>query len=284
MVADVSVYRRPESQVYQYKFLFRGTRYRGTTGQRPLDAARRFEIKEKNRVRETVAGIAPAVQTSGPSFQDFAELYYRDREKQVKRPDRIEDLTRVALTFWGKAPAGVAPTPAAPYHHLVLTDVVRDPQWLLRWEEWLALEKPVKERTWTTSTGRTVPMPRRAATVTWSAQTKNQYRSWLSGMFKLALSPAYRLQTGIVTNPVAGMYRDPRRGREVAITVEDLRAILAVAAPHLRLAIAIGVLAPKLRESNILALEYRRHIDRGYQFITIAEHKTDGSTLGRHGP
>jgi integrase len=41
-----------------------------------------------------------------------------------------------------------------------------------------------------------------------------------------------------------------------------------------RLALAIGALAPKLRLGNILALERARHLDASLQFITVHQHKT----------
>lgn len=228
------------------------------------------EAAAKKRVRQQAAGIAIERPTDGPSFTDWAEIYFAHAEKTLRRPDRVEHLTRSALRFWGRRPASEEGQPkdaSRPYHDLRLTDVVRDPSWLLRWEEWL--ESPKLEA----GRGKTFAhlKPQRRLM---SAQTKNQYRSWLSQMFQLAISPAYRLQTGVVTNPTIGTWRDPTVGREVIITVDDLKAILAVSAYHLRLAIAIGTLAPKLREGNILVLEYDKHISRDFRTIRVDSHKT----------
>lgn len=265
----MTVIRRPDSPVWHYKFVYQGTRYRGTTGQMSKRDAEAFEADVKRRVRRLAAGIETERPGEGPRFQDWAEIYYLDAAAKVKAPDRIKDLTRVGLRFWGARPAGEAPDPTRPYHDLRLTDVVADPSWLLRWEEWLASTKLDAPRTGKRFAK--VPLRKRV----WSAQTKNQYRSWLSRMFHLAMSPAYRLQTGILSNPMVGTWRDRARGRQVVINVDDLLAIMNAASYHLRLAIAIGMLAPKLREGNILSLRYDTHIDPDYRYIRLDDHKTD---------
>jgi hypothetical protein len=164
------------------------------------------------------------------------------------------------LRFWGAKPSGKNPKNPAiagePYHDLRLGDPITDPSWIVRFEEW---------------------MDARGV----AGQTKNQYRSTIRQMYQLALQPKWRVKTGVQTNPMDGIYRDRPGAREVTVTPEELRAILQHASYHLRLALAIGALAPKLRLGNILALEWGVHVDRAMQFITVRQHKTVGKTRGR---
>jgi len=55
----------------------------------------------------------------------------------------------------------------------------------------------------------------------------------------------------------------------VTISVEDLRGWLKNASYHIRLAVAIAALAPKLRLANVLALTWQEHIDPDFHFITV---------------
>lgn len=277
----MSVFRRPGSPVWYYEFEHKGVRYRASTGQLIENDARAVEAKERLRVRRDAAGVGDPEPAASVTFTEWAEHYYlhvKDRLK-LKRPDRIEQLTRSALRFWGARPAGEVgqpSDPSRPYHNLRLIDVVNDPTWLRRWDDWLAMPKREAPRLRRGSNLRVGAKPR---LVTWSAQTKNQYRSWLAQMFHLATHPTYREATGIIQNPTAGMWRDRAVGREVTITVDDLNAILAVSAEHLRLAISIAILAPKLRLSNILGLRWKDIID-DYRYLRIAQHKT-GHATGR---
>ena len=68
--------------------------------------------------------------------------------------------------------------------------------------------------------------------------------------------------------------------RMVTISLEDLRSWLANASYHVRLAVAIAALAPKLRLANVLALTWKEHIDPDLRFITVHRHKT-ATTLQR---
>lgn len=111
-----------------------------------------------------------------------------------------------------------------------------------------------------------------------SGQTKNQYRSVVSQMFRLAASPAYRKRTGILANPFAGIVRDRTVERTTTVTVDELRRWLAHASYHVRLAVAIAALAPKLRLANILGLRWREHLDEALTFITVSRHKTVHAT------
>ena len=58
-----------------------------------------------------------------------------------------------------------------------------------------------------------------------------------------------------------GVPRDRPGRRTVILTPAELRTFLSVASYHVRLAVAIGALAPKLRLGNILALRWDRHLD-----------------------
>jgi len=248
----MTVYRPNDRASYEYDFWFRGRRYRGSTHQIRKDLADAVESDLKRRLREQVAGV-PMAPSDTPRFQDFAETYYERASKRVARPERIDDLLRVVLRFWGAKPerehGKIKIVAGEPYHDLCLGDVVADPYWLVKFEDWLEA--------------------RGAA-----GQTKNQYRSVISQMFRLASSPAYRKRTGILTNPLAGIERDPQNRRTTTVTTSELRAWLSYASYHIRLALAIAALAPKLRLANVLALEWARHLDRDLRYITVHQHKT----------
>ena len=109
-------------------------------------------------------------------------------------------------------------------------------------------------------------------------QTRNHYRSVMSRMYRAAMLPRFRKQTGVMQNPFAGTPRDITTERIVTVTVDELRRWVQQAAYHVKLAVALGALAPKLRLANILALSFDDHIDSDLRFITVADHKTD-----RHG-
>ena len=54
----------------------------------------------------------------------------------------------------------------------------------------------------------------------------------------------------------------------------DLRSWLTHASYHVRLAVAIAALAPKLRLANVLALTWQEHLDPELRFITVRQHET----------
>ena len=87
-----------------------------------------------------------------------------------------------------------------------------------------------------------------------SPQTRNHYRSVLRGLYRTALLPAYRVASGVIQNPFRDVPRESVVERTVTISLEDLRSWLAHASYHVRLAVAIAALAPKLRLANVLAL------------------------------
>jgi integrase len=135
------------------------------------------------------------------------------------------------------------------YHDLRLGHPIADPQWIERFEMWMRVRGV-------------------------SGSTRNSYRSALSGMYRLALRPRYRQQTNVTTNPFADIDRDPQRTREVTLTLEQLRAWIAAAPTHVRVALAVGALAPKLRLAQVLALRFDAHLDPALTRITFEQHKT----------
>jgi integrase len=262
----VTVYLPSDARTWRYSFYFQKKRYWGSTGQSTEEGATRFEAALRERLRREfeeaqirrAAGLAPTDTIEPPSLTDWAEIYLAHVEQlvakgKILRPERIEDLVRVALRFWGRRPSGKDPRNAIiegePYHDLVLTEPVSDPDWIVKFEAWLDA--------------------RGAA-----GQTKNQYRSVMSQMYKLALQPTWRKKTGVQVNPFAGIYRDDANERDVTISREELRRLLEHASYHLRLAVAIGALAPKLRLMNILQLRWSTSFDADLQFITVRRHKT----------
>jgi len=255
----MSVYKR--GGVYWMHFLYRGTRVQRTTGQVTKDAAQAVERQTRDTLRQQAHGVAVGPAHS-PTFQDWVEIYAEHAARTVTRPERIDDLLRGLLRFFGTPPKTAPREPGAPYHDLRLGDVVNDPTWLLKWETWLRAPKPDR----LDKTGQ--------RTRVWSGQTRNQYRSTLSQLFTLAMKPHWRALTGITTNPCAGLDRDRRRRRTVAIDRADLGLIISQASYHLRLAIAIALLTPKLREGNILALRFDRHFSKDLAWLTVREHKT----------
>lgn len=255
----MTVFRRArtggKSDIYSYDFWVHGERYRGSTGQIAKDAAKQWERREQDKIRRLRAGLH-ADASATPTFQDWAEEAYEIHARRVSRPDRVEFLIRSILKFWGRVPKpsdGIPIDQTAPYHDLYLGDVITEPYWLERFEQWMAS---------------------RAL----SAQTKNHYRSMLSVLFKIACEPAQRERTGLVTNPVSGIHRDKTTGKKVTLTADEIRRWLAVAPDHLKRAVTIGALAPALRLQNILSLEWKPHVDLDARQITVWNHKTARKT------
>lgn len=266
----MSVYRPTHGRTYAYDFYFRKVRYRGSTGQLRKEDAERWEKREQLRIAQAVGGVAPFTREATPRFQDWAEIYYRHAAKTMKRPDRVEALLRVVLRFWGARPAAGKGQvlEGMPYHDLRLGDPLIEPAWLVRFEAWLdALPRYQTQGT----------RLQLVAGVGRSGQSRNQYRSVLSQLYVLAARPDWRAQTGIVQNPFAGVPRDATRRRTVALEAEELRRLVQCASYHVRLCLAIGVLAPKLRLANILGLRWAQ-IDSRLDWMTIRAHKTEHHT------
>lgn len=261
----MSVYLR--GRVYWYKFQIDGRPYRGTTRQHIKSDAEEFEDELKRKIRRRRGGL-PALPEHAPRFAEWAEIYYAHVvARGDKRPDRTEILLRVILRFFGARPSGAnpknPPIEGEPYHDLRLSDPVVNPQWILDFETWMK--------------GRNI-----------GPQSRNQYRSVVSGMYKLAVSDLHRQVTGLLVNPFHGIHRDRAKGRTVVLTIDEVRRVLLVASYHVRLAISIALLAPKFRLANILDLRWSTHVTLGarqvmvgkvprtiYGWITVDDHKTD---------
>lgn len=242
--------------VYHYKFLYKGRWYRGSTGQRSRADAELAEAEVKKRTRQDVWGIAPVDRMRTPSFSAWAEVFYKDQESRLRRPDVVASSLRTVLKYWGARPRTKSAKPAverpergsSPYRNLRLLDPITDPQLIVGFDRWMAARGI-------------------------SGARMNQLRSCLSMMYRLAMQPAWRSKTRIKENPFAGIRRERVRSRTRVLTIDEIRAILAAAPFHLRVAIAVAVLAPKLRLSNVLALRFDQHIDRGLTRIIVTDHK-----------
>jgi integrase len=218
-------------------------------------------------LRRAGAGLSVAPEHS-PRFSEWAAVYLKHLKTKgrVRRTDRVEELLRVVLRFWGAKPSGKnpknPPIEGEPYHDLRLIDPIRDPSWIVRFEQWMA-NRPVKNAT----DGRTI-----------GNQTKNHYRSVLSRMYRVARQPQYSAVTGVQVNPFAELERDPTRGRRITLSPAELRRWLQHTPTHAQLAIAIAALAPKLRLENVLSLRWDESFDAGLKYLTVQMHKTVGQT------
>jgi integrase len=242
----VSLWKRGE--IWYYDFWFQGRRYSGSTRQIARSDAASCEHEVKRRLRRQAAGLEVPRAVEAPRFQDWAEIHFRERRPKMARPEFLEDNLRVILRFWGAKPKEDS-LPGEPYHDLRLHHPIRDPIWIERFEAWMR--------------GRGS-----------SPQTRNHYRSVLRGLYQTALLPAYRVVSGVTQNPFRDVPRETVIERMVTISVEDLRSWLTHASYHVRLAVAIAALAPKLRLANVLALTWQEHIDPDFRYITVHEHKT----------
>lgn len=256
----MSVYLPANCVTYRYDFRWRRRRYKGSTGQRVLADAELVESKIKLRLRQQAGGVAPFDPKDSPRFQDWGEIYLQYQRRFVASPDVIKRSLVVVLEFWGSKPAKPRREPfgrkrriAPPYHDLCLADPIADPSWLLKFDRWIAARGV-------------------------SASTRNSYLSTVSGMYRVAMDPLYRQDTGITTNP----FRDIRRGaqgkRSAALTPEQIIAWIREASYHVALAATIAALAPKLRLASILGLRWSEHFDADLRRITVDRHKTSGRT------
>ncbi len=264
----MTVWKPKDRAAYRYKFYYRGAPYQGGTGQLTYDDACEFEERRKREVRRQAAGL-PTLPEHSPRISDWAEVYVRyvETRGRIKRLDRVHELLRVVLRFWGAKPSGKndenPPIEGEPYHDLRLADPIRDPDWLVKFDWWMDARR--------VGTGKG---PRRPV----SPQTRNHYISMMSRLYELARRPQYTKKTGISTNPFRTMERYRTAGRRGAVTAEELRAWLQHAPPHAQIAIAIAALAPKLRLRNVLDLRWDRSFDPALQYITVQDHKTAGLT------
>lgn len=248
----MTTFKHPSGTTWRYDFYWKGRRYTGSTDQLTKADADLVEAAIKTRLRQQAWGIAPVDRTKTPTFSEWAEHYYDAQASRLTRPDILERTLRMVLAFWGAKPSKHA-VPDAPYHNLRLADPLIEPDWINRFEQWMTVRQL-------------------------AGSTKNSYRSAVSGMFKLAMKPRWRGMTHITSNPMVGTERDPRISRRVTLSVEQLQAWIAAAPPHVRLALAIGALAPKLRLASILALRWEKNFDPDLTFLTVYNHKTIRTT------
>ena len=257
----MSVYRDKGCIAYSYDFQWRGQRYRGTTHQTTQADAELVEATIKMKLRQQAGGIAIFDPKDTPRFSEWADVYLAYQAKHIDRPDVIERTLRVVLEFWGAKPRKAKAAPAvktarqldAPYHDLHLGDPIADSSWLLRFEQWIDARGV-------------------------SGSTRNTYLSAVSGLYRVALQPEYRKDTGISVNPFKEIRRGRQGSREVALNANTIVKWVQEAGYHVALATVIAALAPKLRLGTILALRWDEHIDRELRTITIARHKTSRRT------
>lgn len=250
----MTVFKQKDRKAYTYEFQYKKRTYRGSTGQLTEADAIAVEAALKAKVRRQHGGLVDA--RDSPHCQEWAGVYYEYQatRKKVKRPERIDELNTVVLRFWGRRPADPDDVVAgAPYHDRQLADAITDPEWLDRFEDWM--------------TARGI-----------AGSTRNHYRSTVSGWYRVAKVPRYRRLSGNPDNPMVGVPRDRRVRRNVDLTPAQMVAWITVASYHVRLAVAIAALAPKLRLENVLALEWATHLDRELTRITVSDHKTDAET------
>lgn len=253
----MTVYRPKGRRTFRYDFELEGRRHFGNTKQTTRKDAELFESDLKLKLRREGANIAP--RPLSPHFSRWAEVYfdYVVKREKPKRPDSIEHELRVVLRFLGAKPSGKNPknpiVDGEPYHDLRLKDLIDDPKWLVRFEEW---------------------MDTRGVAGT----TKNHYRSRVSRMFAVAMHPLYRQVTGITANPFIGIPRDRQVNRTVTLSKDQVLTWLAATSFHTGLAVAIAALAPMLRLENILSLKWNEHVDKQLRFITVPRHKTEAAT------
>jgi integrase len=267
----MTVWKAKDRATYRYRFYIDGQLYRGNTKQITQADAEEWEAKEKRRIRRRLGGLSTLAEHS-PRFAVWAGVYlkYLRQRGKVRRIDRIEELLRVVLRFWGAKPSGRdpknPPVEGEPYHDLRLVDPIRDPEWIERFEEWIRRRKVYVGRD---ADGEPTYRPI-------SAQTRLHYMSVMSRLYRLATRPRFKKQTGVLTNPFLDVERDRPAPREVTVTPAELRRWLQHTPKHAQLAIAIAALAPKLRLQNVLELRWDRSFDPAVQFITVLELKTVG--------
>ena len=244
----MGVFQPPDCRTWRFKFRWRGRSFNGNTWCTRKEDAERWLRQYRVSLEQRRAGLVLAAKDS-PLFSDWATVYYEYTAPRLTRPDSMEVILRIVLRFWGDAPAGVALTAADPYHGLRLLDPAEDSDWLLRFEDWMAARKI-------------------------GPQSRNHYRSAMSRMYRVALLPQYRKRTGVTVNPFAGIPRDATVGRTVTLTPDQVSLWLRHMPYHVRMAVAITALAPKLRKRNILQLRFGYEIDDAVRTITVHRHKT----------
>jgi len=258
----MSVYLPPGGKTWRFQFTYKGTPYKGTTGMKNKPDAILFERELQLKLAREAGGIAQfyADPKDTPRIQDWAEVYLAYKTKRVERPDAIQNGLAPVLRFFGARPTDPAKVVVGePYHDYRLGDIIAHPQILLDFETW---------------------MDKRGS----SNQTKNHYRGHMRRMYAVAKRPEYRSATGITSNPFLDIEPDYTEGRTTVLSIAQVRNWLTAASYHIRLAVAIAALAPKLRLRNVLALDWTTSFDpdprttnfnpRVEHYIVVRHHKT----------
>lgn len=254
----MTVSKKPGWRTFRADFKFLGKRYEFNTYQITRTDAELVEREKQLALRHQAGGISQFFPHETPRFSAWANTFLAYQEAHTDRPDHATWITGVLLRFFGAAPKGAEKTPETPFHNLRLGDVIADASWILKFEEWLT---------------------RRGL----GAQSKKHYRSMMRRMYRLAMQPQYRNGTGITTNPFIGLLNEPTPGRTAVITPAEAREWMAYAPYHVRVAIAIAALAPKLRLANILGLQWADIAPDPREtlfkrtlayYITVRRHKT----------
>lgn len=246
----MSVYIPRGCKTYVYDFWLFTEHYKKSTGQVDEALAQKVEDDLKATIRAQRAGVF-----ASPRFSEWAGVYYRYvvDEQQLKRPDAVDFVLRVLLRFCGARPADGG-SDVDPYYDLTLQAFIDEPDWILKFEDW---------------------MTRRGI----SRGTKHHYRTYMSRMYLVARLPMYRKFTGVQEkqNPFEGIPRGKKTVRKVTLSVDELLRLQRACSYHVRLAIAIASLSPMFRLHNVLSLRFDQHFDETLRWITVDDHKTDGS-------
>lgn len=272
----MTVYRGTLDKTYRYDFEYRKHRYWGSTGQSKKRAAEEYERKVRIAVEREAAGLPPETpvaadaSTTSPKVQDWASVFL---DEKAKRGRKVKGLARdlaVALKFFGQAPPDVERSDDEPYHHLTLLEIERDINWVERFEQWM---RDRHAHAALFGAGRKVVGVRRTRRKI-GASARNHLRSAMSGMFKVALLARHRPITKVTLNPWAFEPRETTPRRVTMVTTEQLRAWINASSYHVKLALAIAALAPKLRLSNVLSLRWGQEVNLRGGLITVEHHKT----------
>src|ERR1051325_8265980 len=136
---SMSVFKQKDLKAWTYEFHYNGRTYKGSTGQLTREDAEAFEFEMQRKVRRRVAGLEVDPKHV-PRCQEWAGIYYEweRKTKKVKRPERIDELNRVVLQFFGRRPRRrELVVGGAPYHDLQLHDPIVEPAWLDDFERWM---------------------------------------------------------------------------------------------------------------------------------------------------
>lgn len=271
----MAVFKCKDRDGYKYKFQHKGKPYQGYYATRKEatdgEASKRTELKSGRKTADNDDGTVSSPPS--PTFTDWAGVFLADRRKKLeekgwpkKRIDndiekRKHKLT-VVLRFFGSKPTddekrinrNTKVKDIRPYHNLTLLDPIIEPQWIDDFE---------------------AHMHARGL----AGQSRNNMRSTVSLLYRHAMKPVYRKIANVPINPFRDLERNTARHRTKTATPDELRRIIAEAAPHLALALFIGIYAFELRVGSILALTWD-NIDQDFERITVTQYKTVGAHDG----